>query len=61
MKGARSLPVSWSVAEKLWWEVTMEWQSPSGASAVKTASFQVGEPVTRATCEARPASRAQWA
>ncbi|XP_013368622.1 PREDICTED: folylpolyglutamate synthase, mitochondrial isoform X2 [Chinchilla lanigera] len=40
MKGARSLPVS-LVAEKLWWEATMEQQGPSGCPcAAKTASFQ---------------------
>lgn len=39
MKGARSLATSWPLAEKLWWEATME--QPFSA---KSASFQVGEP-----------------
>lgn len=42
MKGAGSLAASLSMAEKFWWEGTME--GPSGyPSSAKTASFQVGE------------------
>uniref|UniRef100_A0A8C5P171 Folylpolyglutamyl synthetase n=1 Tax=Jaculus jaculus TaxID=51337 RepID=A0A8C5P171_JACJA len=41
MKGARLLPMAWPVAEKFWWESSMEWQGSSGCpSAAKTASFQ---------------------
>lgn len=42
MRGARSLAASLPVAEKFWWEGTMEGPSRQPSSA-KTASFQVGE------------------
>lgn len=41
MKSARCLPVSWSVAERFWWEAAMECKGPPGSGCeAKTASFQ---------------------
>ncbi|KAL6036975.1 hypothetical protein STEG23_033509, partial [Scotinomys teguina] len=41
MKSARCLLMSWTVAEKSWWEASMAWKSPPGSACeAKTASFQ---------------------